>query len=101
MQIIEVPVGIKGRYLCVLGNVTGWGTSDPGVGKWGAVAEYEIRYADGAAQRVPLITGRTADDWATRPRATEVEPALREGIWHLNLITVMLEPKAIKAIVVR
>ncbi|MGB9626435.1 MAG: hypothetical protein ACPMAQ_16395, partial [Phycisphaerae bacterium] len=37
----EVPVGVQGRYLCVLGNVTGWAPGDAGTGPWDAVAEYE------------------------------------------------------------
>jgi hypothetical protein len=97
----EVPVGVQGRYLCVLGNVTGWAPGDAGTGPWGAVAEYEIRYVDGTVQKVPLISGRTADDWASPPTATEVEVALRNKPWHLNLMTVALEPKPVKSIVVR
>jgi hypothetical protein len=85
----------------VLGNVTGWAQDDPGTGKWGAVGEYEIQYADGTAQRVPIITGRTADDWAQPPDATDVTVALRGEVWHLNLLVIALEPKPIAAVVIR
>ncbi|MGB2821476.1 MAG: hypothetical protein WBF17_10870, partial [Phycisphaerae bacterium] len=98
---IEVPVGDQGRFLCILGNVTGWAASDAGVGKWGAVGSYEIRYADGTAQTVPLITGRTVDDWAQAPSATDVTVGLAKGIWHLNLLTVALEPKRVASVVIR
>jgi len=52
---IDVPVGQRGRFLCVLGNVTGWEPDDPGVETSGAVAEYVIRYEDGSTQTIPLI----------------------------------------------
>jgi len=98
---VEVAVGEQGRFLCILGNVTGWAAGDPGTGKWGAVGEYEIRYADGTAQTVPLITGRTVDDWAQPPGATDVTVGLAKGIWHLNLLTVALEPKRVASVVIR
>lgn len=97
----EVAVGTQGRYLCVLGNVTGWGAGDPGVGPFGAVAEYEIRYADGGTQKVPLISGRTVDDWTTSPIATDVEVALRGEPWHLNLLTIALDPEPVKSVLIR
>lgn len=98
---VEVPVGVQGRYLCVLGNVTGWAPDDAGTGPWNAVAEYEIRYADGRTQTVPLIPGRTADDWASPPTATDVEVAAHGEPWHLNLMTVILESKPVRSVVIR
>jgi len=98
---VEIPVGCQGRWLCILGNVTGWAAGDPGVGKWGAVGRYEIRYADRTVQTVPLITGRTVDDWAQPPAATDVAVGLRKGIWHLNVLTVALKPKPVESILFR
>ena len=98
---VEIPVGCQGRWLCILGNVTGWAAGDPGVGKWGAVGQYEIRYADRTVQTVPLITGRTVDDWARAPAATDVAVGLRKGIWHLNVLTVALKPKPVESIIFR
>ncbi len=98
---VEVPVGKAGRYICVLGNVTGWAPDDPGTGPWGAVAEYEIRYADGRVQTVPLITGRTADEWTGPASAVDVEVALRGRPWHLNLLTVALQPGLVRSVVFR
>jgi hypothetical protein len=96
-----IPADVRGRYLCILGNVTGWGATDAGVGPAGAVAEYEIRYADGTADKMPLITGRTADDWTSAEAALDVEVAMQHGVWHLNLLTVALKPKPAKNVVIR
>ena len=98
---VVVPVGAKGRFLCVLGNVTGWAPGDPGAGSRSAVGEYEVRYADGTKQSVPLITGRTVDDWAQVPAATDVAVGLKGGIWHLNVLTIALKPKRVASVVVR
>ena len=98
---VTVPVGAQGRFLCVLGNVTGWASGDPGVGRRGAVAEYEVRYADGTVQKIPLITGRTADDWAMAPSATDLTVGLKAGIWHLNVLTIALKPKPVASVVIR
>ena len=63
--------GARGRRLFFLGNVHGWASARSRHGPWGAVAEYEIVYADGQKQTVPLITGRTIDEWTTAPAAEE------------------------------
>ena len=34
--------------------------------------QYDICYADGQTQTVPLITGRTIDEWTAAPEAEEV-----------------------------
>ncbi len=100
-RLITVPVGSRGRYLCILGNVTGWSPGDPGIGKWGAVCEYEIHYRDGSIQRIPLISGRTADDWLQSPGATDVTVGLQGDPWHLNLLVAQLRPDLIDRVVVR
>jgi len=98
---VEIPVGRQGKRLFILGNVHGWSSQDAGTGPWGAVAEYVIRYADGQEQIVPLITGRTADDWALPPEAEEVLVGLKGTPWHLNVLGVTLRPVAVEKIVVR
>jgi len=98
---VRIPVGKKGTRLFLLGNVHGWNSHDPGTGQWGAVAEYEIVYADGTRQHVPLITGRTIDEWAATPEADEVQVALQGEPWHLNLLGVELRDAEIKEVVFR
>lgn len=98
---VTIPVGAKGKRLFLLGNVHGWSSHDPGTGPWGAVAEYEIVYADGETQTVPLITGRTIDEWAASPEADEVVVAARGTPWHLNILAVDLRDLAIERIVFR
>lgn len=98
---VRIPVGRKGKRLFFLGNVHGWEAGDPGAGEWGAVAEYVIRYADGQEQVVPLITGRTADDWAMPPEADEAFVGLRGDPWHLNVLGVRLRDAAVEAIIFR
>jgi hypothetical protein len=98
---IEVSVGAAGRFLCVLGNVTGWEPDDPGAGELGAVGEYEIRYTDGSVQTMPLISGRTVDDWAQPPCAVGATCVLRAGLWHLNFLAIKLQPKPVESVVVR
>jgi len=98
---VRIPVGKKGTRLFLLGNVHGWNSHDPGTGQWGAVAEYEIVYTDGTRQHVPLITGRTIDEWAATPEADEVQVALQGEPWHLNLLGVELRDAEIKEIVFR
>ncbi|MFW6161748.1 MAG: hypothetical protein ACODAJ_03210 [Planctomycetota bacterium] len=98
---VEIPVGRQGRRLFFLGNVHGWGVNDAGAGEWGAVAEYVIHYADGATQTVPLITGRTAEDWTRPPEATDVHCGLRGKTWHLNVLGAALRPGVIEKIVFR
>ncbi|MCX7825173.1 MAG: hypothetical protein N2689_06405, partial [Verrucomicrobiae bacterium] len=98
---VEIPVGHQGRRLFFLGNVHGWKSDDEGVGEWGAVAEYVIHYGDGQTQTVPLITGRTADEWAAPPSAGEVFAGLRGDPWHLNVLGVTLRPVRVERIVFR
>ncbi len=96
---VEIPVGAGGKRLFFLGNVHGWAPQDGGAGEWGAVARYVIHYADGREQTVPLITGRTADDWAAPPEADEVCVGLRGDPWHLNVLGVRLRAARVEKIV--
>lgn len=98
---VRIPVGKTGRRAFFLGNVHGWHSQDPGTGLWGAVAEYVICYADGQKQTVPLITGRSIDEWTGSPQADEVVAGLRGEPWHLNLLAVELRDAPIEAIVFR
>lgn len=98
---VTIPVGAKGKRLYFLGNVHGWGANDAGAGPWGAVAVYEIRYIDGQVQEVPLITGRTAEDWTHAYEAIDVYRGLEGDPWHLNVLGVELRPVGIKEIVFR
>ena len=98
---VEIAVGQQGKRLFFLGNVHGWDSHDPGVGPWGAVAEYVIHYADGEQQVVPLVTGRTADEWAAPPEAEEVFSGLKGTPWHLNVLGVAVRPVPIQKIVFR
>ncbi len=98
---VEISVGCQGRRLFLLGNVSGWGPQDPGIESTGAVAEYVICYTDGHQQTIPLITGRTIDDWASPPEATDVHPVLQGKRWHLNLLGVQLRPVPVEKIIFR
>lgn len=98
---VSLPVGEQGKRLFFLGNVHGWASGDAGTGAWGGVAEYVIHYADGQTQCVPLITGRTADDWAVLPEADEVYVGLQGDPWHLNVLGVALRPVRVERIVFR
>jgi hypothetical protein len=98
----EIPLGgCQGQRLFFLGNVHGWSSQDPGTGPWGAVAEYEIVYADGQTQTVPLVTGRTIDEWAAPPEADEVLLGPRGTPWHLNILGVRVRDAPIQKIVFR
>ncbi len=96
---VDIPVNAKGKRLFFLGNVHGWGTNDEGAGAWGAVAVYMIHYADGQTQTVPLITGRTAEDWTRGQEAFEVYRGLEGDPWHLNVLGVELRDMQIAKIV--
>jgi hypothetical protein len=98
---VEIAVGERAKRAFFLGNVHGWSSQDPGTGEWGAVAEYAIHYADGQTQTVPLITGRTIDEWTARPEADEVFPGPKGKTWHLNVIGVTLRPVPVQKIVFR
>ena len=93
--------GARGRTLCCLGNVTGWGPGDPGVQPDGAVARLEVRYADGTSTAVPWITGRTCEDWLGAAQALDLAPGLAGPGWHLGVLVVALEEKPIEWIVLR
>jgi len=98
---VEIPVGRRGKQLFFLGNVHGWDSHDPGSGAWGAVAEYVIHYADGTTQTVPLVTGRTIDDWALAPEADEVVVGPRGDPWHLNVLGVTLRDAVVVSVTLR
>lgn len=98
---VKIPVGAAGKRLFFLGNVHGWFSQDPGTGPWGAVAEYEVVYADGQRQAVPLVTGRTIDEWAAGPEADEVQVGPRGDPWHLNVLAVALRDVPIAEIIFR
>jgi hypothetical protein len=98
---VSFPVGRTGKRAFFLGNVHGWHSSDPGTGPWGAVAEYVICYADGQKQTVPLITGRTIDEWTGSPQCDDVVAGLRGDPWHLNVLCVQLRDAPIKEIIFR
>ena len=98
---VEVAVGHQGKRLFFLGNVHGWAPADDGTGPYGAVAQYEIVYADGQRQIVPLVSGRTADEWTAAPEAEEVVAGLRGDPWHLNVLGVTLRPGKIEKVVFR
>jgi len=98
---VEIPVAARGSALFLLGNVHGWAPSDAGTGPTGAVAEYVIHYADGSTQTVPLVTGRTIEEWTSPPTASEVWCGLRGDPWHLNVLGVALRPVEVTKLVFR
>jgi hypothetical protein len=98
---VEIAVKEQGKRLFFLGNVHGWSPDDTGTGEWGAVAEYVIQYADGEKQTVPLVTGRTADDWALPAEAEETFVGLHGSPWHLNVLGVKLREATIDEIIFR
>ncbi|MFH1269085.1 MAG: hypothetical protein ABIK89_25440, partial [Planctomycetota bacterium] len=98
---VEIPVGEQGRRIFFLGNVHGWSSLDVGAGEWGAVAEYVIHYADGQTQTVPLITGRTIDEWQGSPQADEVLLGPKSESWHVNVLGAALRPERIDKITFR
>ncbi len=65
------------------------------------MAEYAIRYTDGTEQVVPLIAGRTTDDWASPPEAVEAFAGLRGDPWHLSVLGVELRPVPVDRIIFR
>ncbi|NLF71440.1 MAG: hypothetical protein GX575_20600 [Candidatus Anammoximicrobium sp.] len=98
---VRIPVGAAGKRLFFLGNVHGWSSQDRGTGPWDAVAEYEVVYADGQRQTVPLITGRTIDEWTAEPEADDVQVGLRGSPWHLNVLGVELRDVPVAEVVFR
>jgi hypothetical protein len=66
------------------------------------VAEYAIHYADGGTTTVPLMTGRTAEDWTARHQvAIDVFRGLQGEPWHLNVLGIELRPVTVQKIVFR
>jgi len=98
---VVIPIGKTGKRLFFLGNVAGWTGGDAGVGQDGAIAEYVIQYSDGQNQTVPLVVGKTVDDWAVAPHATQVESGLRGDPWHLNVCGVALRPVPVQSVLFR
>jgi hypothetical protein len=97
----EMPVNGKAKRAFFLGNITGWGPDDAGTGEWGAVGAYEIEYADGQKQVIPLITGYTCEDWTSAPNAPGVTCGLRGKPWHLNVLGVKLRQAELTRIIFR
>ena len=98
---VEIPVGEQGRRVFFLGNVHGWSSQDQGTGEWGAVAEYVIHYVDGETQTVPLITGRTIDEWQASPQAEDAFVGPKGESWHVNVLGATLRPVKIDKILFR
>jgi hypothetical protein len=98
---VEIPVRAQGRRVFFLGNIHGWASDDPGTGPSGAVAEYVICYADGQKQTVPLVTGRTIDEWTASPSVSDAFVALSGSPWHLNLVGATLRPVTVEKIIFR
>ena len=100
-QEIALPVNQRGKRVFFLGNVVGWSRGDIGTGDPPAVAEYVIHYEDGGQQRIPLILGRTCDDWVGAGNAEEVYVGMSGDPWHLNVIAAPLRAAAVTKIVFR
>lgn len=98
---VEIPVKQKGKRIFFLGNVHGYAIDDAGAGKRGAVAEYVIQYADGKEQIVPLVTGKTIDDWALAPEANQVVVGLKGYPWHLNVLGIELRNVKVEKVIFR
>jgi hypothetical protein len=99
---VQVSVGRAARRVFFLGNVHGWGAFGAPDGGWQTVARYEIHYADGTTQVLPLIVDRTTDDWtAPRQAAAEAYRGLVGNPWHLNVLGVTVRPVQIDRIVFR
>jgi len=98
---VEIPAHLQGKRVFFLGNIHGWAPDDPGVGPAGAVAEYVICYADGQKQTVPLVTGRTIDEWTAAPSAAEAPVVLQGTPWHLNLLGAALRPVPVEKVIFR
>jgi hypothetical protein len=96
-----IPAGLTGSRAFFLGQVTGWAPGDTGDPKEHAVGHYELLYADGSKQTVPLMSGVTADDWATAPGAQLTRVGLRGDPWHLSILAVKLRAKRLERIVFR
>jgi hypothetical protein len=98
---VTIPVGQKGRRLFVLGNVAGWASKDEAADTPDPVAEYAVHYADGTVETIPLVLGRTMDDWTDFPIADDVHVGLEGAAWHLNTLGVSLRPLTIDKLVFR
>jgi hypothetical protein len=95
---VSIPVNQQGKRLFFLGNVAGWTSRDDSAK---AIAEYVIVYADGQRQTVPWILGKTADEWAQAPYATQAFVAWQGEPWHLNVCGIALRPVPVKEILFR
>jgi hypothetical protein len=98
---VTIPVHQKGKRIFFLGGVAGWTGGDQGSGKLKAVAEFVIQYTNGQKQIVPLIPGKTLDDWAGSPNAAQTIVAIRGEPWHLNVCAVALSSNEVQDIVFR
>ena len=98
---VKIPVGRKGQRLYFLGAVHGWSAGDEGAGEWAAIGEYVICYADGAKQVIPLIPGRTTEEWVASPGLDEALDSLDGDPWHLNMLGVVLRPVVVENIIFR
>jgi hypothetical protein len=98
---VELPVGRQGKRMYFLGNVHGWAPADEGVPPLGAIAQYEIIYADGQKQVVPLVPGRTTDDWVSTPEADDAIVGIKGDPWHLNVLGVTLRAVPVAKIIFR
>lgn len=95
---VVIPIQQQGKRLFFLGNVAGWTTSDDAAKP---IAEYVIVYADGQRQTVPWILGKTADEWAQAPSATQAFVAWQGDPWHLHACGVALRQVPVKEILFR
>jgi hypothetical protein len=98
---VEIPVNGRARRAFFLGNVQEWSPLDPGTGRWAGIAEYVIHYADGKTQTVPLVTGRTCDQWDGQPTTDDVVATLEGATWHMNVLAASLRDVPIVRIVFR
>lgn len=98
---VVIPVDEVVRRVYLLGNVGGWTAKEIREGQDQAVAEYRFLYADGSEETVPLIPGRTLDDWAAPPAAEDTLAVLRGSPWHLNLLVVRTKSSKLDKIIFR
>jgi len=98
---VEIPATGRARRAFFLGNVQEWSPLDPGTGRWAGIAEYVIHYADGKTQIVPLVAGRTCDQWNWQPISDEVVATLEGATWHMNVLAASLRDVPIAKIVFR
>jgi len=96
-RVAEIPVNQPARRVFLLGAVGGWAPADSGSDGHGLVARIVIDFTDGSARTIPLINGRTIDDWASAPTATDVSTVLHgPERWHLNVLGVETGGKQVR-----